>query len=171
MSAGTLASWKAQRAQKQAAWKAAKRAKACSDEIDLQIQEDSKRRKCDILLMGSSALSIPFYIRPWELLYRVERSSLGSSAIPTRASVYGYADVILALGHNERDISILVRQMKIIHQDGYTHEERIEFRPTIWKNLLETSRSVVQVLRMLDAKLATLASKVRRFRITISFVT
>ena len=51
-----LASWKAQRARK----RAAKRAKAYSDEIDRQIQEDSKkcRRECDILLMGLSAVSI-----------------------------------------------------------------------------------------------------------------
>ncbi len=82
--------------------------------------------------------------------------------------MYGYADCILALGYNDCDISTIVRQMKITHQGGYTHEERIEFRPTIWKNLLETSRSVVQVLRALHVEPANLASEVHRFHVTIS---
>jgi guanine nucleotide-binding protein G(i) subunit alpha len=68
----------------------------------------------------------------------------------------------------------MVMQMKMIHQNGYTHEERIEFRPTIWKNLLETSRSIVQVLQGLNVEPATPpqgSSEVRRFRLAIFFVT
>jgi hypothetical protein len=61
MTIGALASWRVQDAQKQVA----RRAKAHSDEIDLRIKEDSKRlqRKCDILLMGSSFLSIQLYVQ------------------------------------------------------------------------------------------------------------
>ena len=51
--------------------------------------------------------------------------------------------------------------MKILHENGYGHEERIEFRPTIWKDLLETSRNVVQVLRALHAEPATPSGEVR----------
>ncbi|KAI9457436.1 G-protein alpha subunit [Lactarius psammicola] len=106
-----LASWRAHRARKQAA----KQAKAYSDEIDRQIQEDSKNlwRVCDVLLMG----------------------------------------------YDDCDISTIVRQMKIAHRDGYTHEERIEFRPTIWKGLLEASRNVVQTLRALHVVPTTPASE------------
>jgi hypothetical protein len=52
MTIGVPASWKVRGAQKQVGG----RAKAHSDEIDLRIKEDSKRlrKKCDILLMGSS---------------------------------------------------------------------------------------------------------------------
>ena len=74
------------------------------------------------------------------------------------------ADFILALGYDDRNISTMVRQMKMIHQNGYTHGERIGFRQSIWKSLLKTSRSVVQVLRALhaDSEPATLVSEVRR---------
>ena len=48
-----------------------------------------------------------------------------------------------------------------MHENGYGLEERIEFRPTIWKDLLETSRSIVQVLRTLDAEPTTPSSEVR----------
>ena len=55
----------------------------------------------------------------------------------------------------------MVREMEILHENGYGHEERIEFRPTIWKDLLETSRNVVQVLRALHAEPATPSGEVR----------
>ena len=76
--------------------------------------------------------------------------------------MYEYADFILALGHND-DISTIVKEMKMIHQKGYTSEECIKFRPTIWKNFLETARIVVHVLRALHAEPATIPSEVRHF--------
>ncbi|KAI9434683.1 G-protein alpha subunit [Lactarius indigo] len=66
---------------------------------------------------------------------------------------------ILLIGCNDYDVSIILRQMKIGHHDGYTHEERMEFRPTIWQYLLEISRSIVQVIRDLHVVPATLASE------------
>jgi hypothetical protein len=75
--------------------------------------------------------------------------------------VYRYADFSLTLGCSDHDISAIVRHMKAMHQHGYTHEERINFRPTIWKDLLETSRSIVQVLRALHVEPATHSSEVR----------
>ena len=55
----------------------------------------------------------------------------------------------------------MVKQMKIIHENGYGREERIEFRPTIWKDLLVTSRNIVQSLQTLHAEPATPSSEVR----------
>ena len=55
----------------------------------------------------------------------------------------------------------MVKQMKIIHENGYGREERIEFRPTIWKDLLETSRNIIQSLQTLHAEPATPSSEVR----------
>lgn len=66
---------------------------------------------------------------------------------------------ILLMGCSDHDISAIVRHMKAMHQHGYTHEERINFRPTIWKDLLETSRSIVQVLRALHVEPATHSSE------------
>ncbi|KAH9045849.1 hypothetical protein EDB83DRAFT_2227614, partial [Lactarius deliciosus] len=42
--------------------------------------------------------------------------------------------------------STIVKQMKIIHQNGYTPEELLAFRPLIWKNLHESAHSVVKAL-------------------------
>jgi len=36
--------------------------------------------------------------------------------------------------------------MKIIHQNGYTTEELLAFRPLIWKNLLESAHAVIGAL-------------------------
>ncbi|KAI0253628.1 G-protein alpha subunit [Lactifluus subvellereus] len=53
---------------------------------------------------------------------------------------------ILLLGSGESGKSTIVKQMKIIHQNGYTNDELLAFRPLIWKNLLESARDVVQAL-------------------------
>ena len=165
---GILASWRAQRAQKQAA----QRAKAHSDAIDSRIHQDSKNpwRKCIVLLMGpgTSAFTIQFLIRlsrSCEFLYRAERSS--PPTLTSKDCMYRYADFIFALGHNNRDTSTIIEQLKIMYQNGDTYEERMEFRLTIWKNLLETARCVVQVLRALHSEPETFPSKVRRFRVAI----
>ncbi|KAI9431923.1 G-protein alpha subunit [Lactarius indigo] len=83
--------------------RAARLAKAHSDEIDCQIEEDSRvfKRTCKILLMGL----------------------------------------------NDSDMSAIVRQMKVVHQIGYSREELLDFRLSIWSYLLETSRRIVQDLR------------------------
>jgi len=52
--------------------------------------------------------------------------------------------------------------MNIVHDD-YTLEELADFRPIIWKILLENSRSIVQSLRGLSPKHTNRATKVCRF--------
>ncbi|KAI9431920.1 hypothetical protein H4582DRAFT_2001367 [Lactarius indigo] len=106
---GILASWED--------WLAAKRAKARSDKIDRQIEEDAKffKRTRNVLLMGL----------------------------------------------NDPDTSAIVRQMKIVHQNGYSREELLEFRPSIWSYLLEISRRIVQDLQNSGLELTTYTNKVR----------
>jgi len=131
MSLGILASWQQ--------WRAAKRAKARSDEIDRQIKEESKviGRRCDVLLMGSGSF---FYL----VLY-----------------IISWTDFIFALGLNDPEMFAIVRHMKIIYHDGYSHEELLDFRLSIWSYLLETSRRILQDLRKLGLEPATYANKVR----------
>ncbi|KAJ6607205.1 heterotrimeric G-protein alpha subunit, GPA3-like protein [Mycena sp. CBHHK59/15] len=77
--------------------------KARSDEIDRQLDDDSKRYKkeCKILLLGSG----------------------------------------------ESGKSTIVKQMKIIHQQGFTPDELLAFRPTIHKNAVDSAHAVVHALR------------------------
>jgi guanine nucleotide-binding protein G(i) subunit alpha len=76
--------------------------KDISDEIDRQIEEDSKkfRKECKILLLGSG----------------------------------------------EGGKSTIVKQMKIIHQNGYTPEELLKFKYAIYTNLVESAQNVVKAL-------------------------
>lgn len=57
----------------------------------------------------------------------------------------------------------LVKQMKIMHQGGYSREELLDLRLPIWRYLLDTSRRIVQDLRDLDLEPATHANKMRLF--------
>jgi guanine nucleotide-binding protein G(i) subunit alpha len=51
--------------------------------------------------------------------------------------------------------------MKIIHQNGYSREELLAFRPLIWKNLLESGRDVVQALAKFNLKPISASNKVQ----------
>ncbi|ORY03003.1 G protein alpha subunit [Basidiobolus meristosporus CBS 931.73] len=50
---------------------------------------------------------------------------------------------ILLLGSGESGKSTIVKQMKIIHQNGYTTEELSLFRVTIFKNLVDSAQNLV----------------------------
>jgi len=76
--------------------------KDISDEIDKQIEEDSKkfRKECKILLLGSG----------------------------------------------EGGKSTIVKQMKIIHQNGYTPDELAKYKHAIYANLIDSARDVVKAM-------------------------
>ncbi|KAJ4512937.1 Guanine nucleotide-binding protein alpha-2 subunit [Exophiala dermatitidis] len=50
---------------------------------------------------------------------------------------------ILLLGSGESGKSTIVKQMKIIHQNGYTQEERALYRLTIYKNLIDCMKALI----------------------------
>lgn len=56
---------------------------------------------------------------------------------------------ILLLGSGESGKSTIVKQMKIIHQNGFTEQERIEYRPVIYKNLTESAQAIVLAMSKL----------------------
>ena len=56
---------------------------------------------------------------------------------------------ILLLGSGESGKSTIVKQMKIIHQNGYTPDERMVYRQTIYKNLLDSAHHVILAMRKL----------------------
>jgi hypothetical protein len=102
-----------------------------SARIDRSIEEDAKRfkKECKILLLGeyhSSSLSPPLSL------------SLFSLTPP------------FGIGSGESGKSTIVKQMKIIHQNGYSHAELLMFRPTIYRNLLESAEAVVLAMRKLE---------------------
>ena len=134
-----LASWKQRRADK----RAERRAKARSDEIDRQLMEERKCRgqQRDILLIGSCSLS-------FAILAVVRGGSLSVSTGTPGSGAESFA---------------IVKCIKLI-LDDYANEQLIEYRPFIWKTLLENSRDMVQALRNSEAgnvERANCATKVR----------
>jgi len=77
--------------------------KARSDEIDRELDDDSRRfkRECKILLLGSG----------------------------------------------ESGKSTIVKQMKIIHKNGFSDAELAGFRGVVYKNVLESAKQVVMYMR------------------------
>ncbi|KAM0755803.1 guanine nucleotide-binding protein alpha-3 subunit [Meredithblackwellia eburnea MCA 4105] len=54
---------------------------------------------------------------------------------------------ILLLGSGESGKSTIVKQMKIIHQNGYSRDELLLFRLTIYKNVIDSAQALVLALR------------------------
>lgn len=52
-------------------------------------------------------------------------------------------------GSGESGKSTIVKQMKIIHQNGYSEQELRSFRPTVFRNLVDSAQDVVLALRKL----------------------
>lgn len=57
---------------------------------------------------------------------------------------------ILLLGSGESGKSTIVKQMKIIHLKGYSEDELYNYRPTVYKNLIECAKAVVGAMRQFD---------------------
>ncbi|KAH8554920.1 G-protein alpha subunit [Umbelopsis sp. PMI_123] len=57
---------------------------------------------------------------------------------------------LLLLGSGESGKSTIVKQMKIIHQDGYSTDELLSWRLCIYKNLIESAKDLVNALEIVD---------------------
>ncbi|ADV23800.1 G-protein alpha-subunit [Cryptococcus gattii WM276] len=54
---------------------------------------------------------------------------------------------ILLLGSGESGKSTIVKQMKIIHQNGYSKDELLSFRGVIYKNVLDSAQALIMAMR------------------------
>ena len=55
-------------------------------------------------------------------------------------------------GSGESGKSTIVKQMKIIHQNGYTVEELALYRLTIYKNVVDCAKSLIAAMRQFDVE-------------------
>ncbi|OZJ05273.1 Guanine nucleotide-binding protein subunit alpha [Bifiguratus adelaidae] len=72
-----------------------------------------------------------------------ERSEAIDRRLEEDARVVKQETKLLLLGAGESGKSTIVKQMKIIHQNGFTRDELLAWRPTIYKNLVESVQSVI----------------------------
>ncbi|KAF9520548.1 hypothetical protein BS47DRAFT_1357368 [Hydnum rufescens UP504] len=56
---------------------------------------------------------------------------------------------ILLLGSGESGKSTIVKQMKIIHQNGYNQDELLLYRSVVNKNLVDSAQAIVNAMRKL----------------------
>ncbi|KAI9829337.1 MAG: hypothetical protein M1819_006400 [Sarea resinae] len=95
-----------------------------SQMIDRKLEEDSRRlrRECKILLLGTS-------------------KGL-ETVLPFDTDVQS--------GSGESGKSTIVKQMKIIHQNGYSVDELALYRLTIYKNLLDCAKALIGAMRQVQ---------------------
>uniref|UniRef100_A0A8C3V7L5 G protein subunit alpha transducin 2 n=1 Tax=Catharus ustulatus TaxID=91951 RepID=A0A8C3V7L5_CATUS len=67
---------------------------------------------------------------------------------------------LLLLGAGESGKSTIVKQMKIIHQDGYTAEECMEFKSIIYGNILQSILAIIRAMSTLGIDYAESACAV-----------
>ncbi|KAH6897831.1 heterotrimeric G-protein alpha subunit, GPA3-like protein [Coprinopsis sp. MPI-PUGE-AT-0042] len=78
---------------------------------------------------------------------------------------------ILLLGSGESGKSTIVKQMKIIHKNGFSQEELAQFRPVVYKNVMESAHQVVNYmtkagLNCVEYSNRALADKILDFHVT-----
>ncbi|XP_007060871.2 guanine nucleotide-binding protein G(t) subunit alpha-3 [Chelonia mydas] len=66
---------------------------------------------------------------------------------------------LLLLGAGESGKSTIVKQMKIIHKDGFTDQECMEFRSVIYSNILQSILAIVKAMSTLGIDYKNPASK------------
>ncbi|OAX35533.1 heterotrimeric G protein alpha subunit, partial [Rhizopogon vinicolor AM-OR11-026] len=68
---------------------------------------------------------------------------------------------ILLLDTCESGKSTIAKQMKIIHQNGFTKDELMTFRPTIYRNTIDSAQAIVLQMRNMNVECITPANRVR----------
>ena len=61
---------------------------------------------------------------------------------------------LLLLGAGESGKSTIVKQMKIIHQDGYTKEDFVQYRPVVYSNTIQSLGAIIRAMNMLSIQFA-----------------
>jgi|SaaInlStandDraft_5_1057022.scaffolds.fasta_scaffold09640_5 hypothetical protein len=68
---------------------------------------------------------------------------------------------LLLLGPGESGKSTIFKQMKIIHQDGYTKEERVMFKEVIFSNTLASMKALIDARMQFNISLSSEDNVVR----------
>lgn len=107
-------------------WRDDRKAAQRSAQIGRQIEQDGKRpteNEHNVLLLGMSVLSL-------------------RSPIP----------YLCDLGLSGSGKSTIVKQMRITHQGGFSHDTKIQYRKAIYSNLLESAQAVAAALHRFEVE-------------------
>ena len=67
------------------------------------------------------------------------------------------------LGSRESGKSTILKQMKIIHQDGFSEAELAEYTTTIYRDVLESAQSLVTFMKKIGVECEQYSNRVCRF--------
>ncbi|KAG7095899.1 guanine nucleotide-binding protein subunit alpha [Marasmius oreades] len=79
-----------------------------------------------------------------------ERSNAIDKKIEEDYKQYKGECKILLLGSGESGKSTIVKQMRIIHKNGFPDKERATFRSIVYRNVLDSAQAIVLAMRRLD---------------------
>ena len=60
---------------------------------------------------------------------------------------------VLLLGSSSSGKERMVKEMKILHQNGYTTEELISYRLAVYKNVIDSIKSLIEAMRQFEIEL------------------
>lgn len=72
---------------------------------------------------------------------------------------------VLLLGSGESGKSTIVKQMKILHKNGFSKEELYEYKPFVYKNVLDCIKSVINAIMDIEPELIKRRPEVPQFNI------
>ena len=67
---------------------------------------------------------------------------------------------LLITGSGESGKSTIVKQMKIIHKDGFTDAELADYRPIVYKNVLDSAQAVILYMRKIGWDFVSFSNRV-----------
>lgn len=120
--------------------------RAQSQRIDRAIEEDSKKlkRECKLLLLGK-------WCATHAALHCVACTREGFPLAHEAPAIFFFVFLLrVSLGSGESGKSTIVKQMKIIHQSGYTRDELYSWRATVYRNLMESAQILVLAVQRFD---------------------
>ncbi|KAF9256026.1 heterotrimeric G-protein alpha subunit, GPA3-like protein [Marasmius fiardii PR-910] len=72
---------------------------------------------------------------------------------------------ILLLGSGESGKSTIVKQMRIIHKNGFPDKERAQFRPIVYRNVLDSVHAIILAMKKLNIQCANSGNRILADRI------
>jgi len=71
-----------------------------------------------------------------------------------------FPNTLIFVGSGESGKSTIVKQMKIIHKEGFSDAELAEYRPIIFKNVLDSAQAVIIYMRKIGWEFVTYTNRV-----------
>jgi guanine nucleotide-binding protein G(i) subunit alpha len=95
-----------------------------------------------------------------EDLAKAQNSNNIDKQLAVEQNNYSKVIKVLLLGSGESGKSTIVKQMKIIHLDGYSKEELISFKYEIFRNVLESAKQILVAMDKIGAEVTDEQAKV-----------